>query len=126
VTALELRPSDLLGAASAWAATHPREAPDALTAVYAAASVGPSDPRRSAAERVLVAALGSAYPDGPLLDRLAQLRAAEGPRAVADALARAGRKLEARESRQAVAATPARSADRSEPPRRMPPPRRPT
>jgi hypothetical protein len=98
--------SDLLGAASAYASSHPRESPDALAAVLAAANVGLADPRRSAAERALAAALGSAYPDGPLTARLAELADIDGPRGVAATLRAASALAERWELRDAAKPPP--------------------
>jgi hypothetical protein len=106
VTPAELLPSELLGAASAWASSHPSEAPGALLAVLAAANVGPADLRRADATRALAAALGPDYADGPLTDRLAELAAIDGPRGVAAALRAAAALAERWELRQAAKGAP--------------------
>ncbi|MHB8312378.1 MAG: hypothetical protein ACYDD0_03635 [Candidatus Dormibacteria bacterium] len=84
----ELGIADLLGAASAWASAHPREAVEALTAVFEGARIAQSDPRLEACKQAVKAAIGGEY-RGPTADRLAALFQAGGPRAITAAFHRA-------------------------------------
>ena len=84
----EFAVADLLGAASAWAAIHPKEAAEALRRVFAAAGIPETDARYEACKRAVKKAIGGPY-GGTTALRLAALFADGGPRAITSAFHRA-------------------------------------
>ncbi|MHB8322984.1 MAG: hypothetical protein ACYDHB_00955 [Candidatus Dormibacteria bacterium] len=94
----ELGAADLLGAASAWAAIHPGEAVEALTAIFEGVGIPEADARFETCRRAVNAALGREYRG------LAALRQAEGPKAVSEAFRRASLTARYRQDLAEVAA----------------------
>ncbi|MHB8324794.1 MAG: hypothetical protein ACYDEA_03475 [Candidatus Dormibacteria bacterium] len=84
----ELGIADLLGASSAWASAHPRQAVEAVTAIFEGAGIAQGDPRFEACKRAVKAAISGEY-RGPTAVRLAALFQAGGPRAITAAFHRA-------------------------------------
>lgn len=105
--ALPVRPelgiADLLGAASAWATSHPREGTVALVAIFDAARIPQRDPRFEACKAAVKSAMGRGYA-GPTVVRLAALFEAEGPRAISSAFWRASATAQYRQDLAEVAA----------------------
>lgn len=106
VGSLELSAADLLGAASAWGASHPGECWAALEAVCEAARVSGADPRRAEALGAIRAALRGNFPGERVPDRLAELAAVDGPRAVTRTLRKAAELADLRAARRAVRLEP--------------------